>query len=167
MHWLIAIGLTFTLAAGAARAATPAQIACASYKAALDGETDPAKRAVALRSLPLGCTVPSPQKDLARKRKSSPSSPPTNIAPEDGAPDIEDLVSEGLGDLHSKDYAGALSQFQAAADRGDEGAEAMLGVIYDLGHGGAANPGAVRAWMVSAAAAGNSEAKDWLAQHPQ
>ena len=65
MRRVIAIGLVvtlgaFTLGAGAARAATPAEVLCASYKNAVAKETDRAKRDAMIRSLPHGCEVKAP-----------------------------------------------------------------------------------------------------------
>ena len=82
MRWLIAIGLTFTLAAGAARAATPAEIACTSYRTALAGETNAGRRAAMLKSVPQGCEArtQSPKLAVATKRRvpltPSPAIPP-------------------------------------------------------------------------------------------
>jgi uncharacterized protein len=72
------------------------------------------------------------------------------------------LYRDGQGG-EAQDYAEALHWYRKAADQGNALAQYNLGLLYQNGQGVPQDMAQSRAWMQKAAAAGDENAKKWLA----
>jgi hypothetical protein len=185
MRGLTAISLVFALGAGAAHAATPAEVICASYKSAMAKEPDRAKREAMARSLPRGCEVKAPPRKPAepvqRKVQAAPSPKPVPMpeaavpmpaqAPEPApAPvpmtpmpngvTVEQANKNGNKAYQSRNFGEAMRWFRISADHGDSTAQADVGELYFHGHGVAVDYGQALIWYRRSAAQGNAAAQD-------
>src|SRR5215469_13333821 len=71
-------------------------------------------------------------------------------------------LEDGAAAYARGDYAGARNLIQPLADRGDPPAEAMLGLMYVLGHGVKQNYAAALSWYRKAADQGLASAQSDL-----
>jgi TPR repeat protein len=179
MRWLIPIGLVVALGAGAAHAATPAEVLCAPYKAALAKETDHAKREGIIKSMPHGCEVKAAP---AAPRKAAPQpvaqeAPVPEAIPEQSEPppvpmpageplppgmSVDQAKQNGNKAYAAKDYAAAMRWYMMAASQGDAAALDDVGEFYFYGHGVPVDYGQAMIWYRRAAAKGNATAEDGI-----
>jgi hypothetical protein len=185
MRRVIAIGMVvtlgaFTLGAGAARAATPAEVLCASYKNAVAKETDRAKRDAMIRSLPHGCEVKAPPPVVHRPTEpahqqvqqipeaipeATPEPPPEPLpagVPLPSGVSVEQALKNGNKAYQDHDYAGAMRWFSMAAGQGDAVAEDDVGELYFFGHGVPVDYAKAMVWYRRSAAQGNATAQDGI-----
>ena len=180
MRWLIAIGVVFALGAGAARAATPAEVLCASYKNAVAKETDRSKREAMIKSLPHGCEVRAPpvHREPAKQPiqpipeaipepipEATPEPPPEPLpasAPLPSGVTVEQANKNGNKAYQSHDYAEAMRWFRMAAGQGDAVAEDDVGELYFFGHGVPIDYAQAMVWYRRSAAQGNATAQDGI-----
>jgi hypothetical protein len=181
MRWLIAFGLTLALAAGSARAATPSEVLCASYKNAVAKETDRAKKDAMLKSRPHGCGVRAPMRKRpepvtqaqpapeaapqpipAAIPEPAPEPPPEPAVPLPTGVTVEQANANGNKAYQSHDYGGAMHWFRMSAGQGDATAEDDIGELYFYGHGVGVDYGQAMAWYRRSAAKGNATAQDGI-----
>ena len=99
MRGLTAAGLVVVLGAAAvtsARAATPAEVLCASYKNAVAKETDHAKREAMIKSLPHGCEI----------KAAAPAPAPVHKPAEPAKQPVKTRPPPGLGDTKASGMFG-------------------------------------------------------------
>lgn len=185
MRRLIAVGVAgslgvLALGAGAARAATPAEVLCASYRNALAKETNPNKREQMIKSLPHGCQVKPPPPVRATKEpvkprpveqvpvaipEPAPEPAPEPLPPEPSLPDgvtVQQALANGNKAYQDHDYAQAMRWFSMAAGHGDAVAENDVGELYFFGHGVPVDYAQAMVWYRRSAAQGNATAQDGI-----
>jgi hypothetical protein len=184
MRRVVAIGLVatlgaFALGAGAARAATPAEVLCASYKNAVAKETDPGKRSAMIKSLPHGCTVQlAPTAPVHREPahqtvqpipeaipEAIPEPPPEPLPPSQPLPNgmsVDQALKNGNKAYQNHDYNEAMRWFTMAASQGDAVAEDDVGELYFFGHGVPVDYAQAMVWYRRSAAQGNATAQDGI-----
>ncbi len=187
MRGLIAVGLIVALGAGTARASTPGEVLCASYKTAVAKETDRAKRETMIRSAPHGCEVreapvrraaPEPVRQAAQPvpeaapkpipeavpeaTPTPPPPPPRPVAPLPRGLTLDQANKNGNKAYQTQDYAGAMRWFHMAADQGDAAAQNAIGAMYFFGRGVPVNYAEAMSWYRRSAAAGNAAAQDGI-----
>jgi len=74
---------------------------------------------------------------------------------------IGSLYQNGQG--VEQDYGEAMRWYRRAADQAYPAAQSNIGILYANGQGVPRNLSQARAWMQKAAAAGDEDARDWLA----
>ncbi len=190
MRRVISIGLvcalgaftlgTIALGAGAARAATPAEVLCASYKNAIAKETDRAKRAAMISSLPHGCEVKAPP-PVVRKPvepakqqiqpipeaipEAAPEPPPEPLPQTPPLPNgvsVDQALKNGNKAYQTHDYSEAMRWFSMAAGQGDAVAEDDVGELYFFGHGVPVDYAQAMVWYRRSAAKNNATAQDGI-----
>jgi hypothetical protein len=183
MRRVIAIGLVatlgaFTLSAGAARAATPAEVLCASYKNAVAKETDRAKRDAMIKSLPHGCVVQAAPAPVHREPahqpvqqipeaipEAIPEPPPEPLPPGQPLPNgvsVDQALKNGNKAYQGQDYNEAMRWFRMAASQGDAVAEDDVGELYFFGHGVPVDYAQAMVWYRRSAAQNNATAQDGI-----
>ena len=171
MSRLILIGLVVALGAGAAsaaRAATPAELICASYKNAVAKETDYSKRQAMIKSAPAGCEIKSaPPKTVvshAHPTAEAPPPPEPEMLPPlpPGTATVEQAKLNGNKAYQEDDYPHAMQWYRLAADQGDATAEDDIGEFYYYGHGVRVDYGQALSWYQLSAAKGNATAEDGI-----
>lgn len=190
MRRVVAIGLVvalgaftlggLTLSAGAARAATPAEVLCASYKSAVAKETDRAKRDAMIKSLPHGCVVQAAPAPVHRPTEpahqqvqqipeaipeAQPEPPPEPLPagpPLPSGMSVDQALKNGNKAYQNHDYAEAMRWFSMAAGQGDAVAEDDVGELYFFGHGVPVDYAEAMVWYRRSAAQGNAIAQDGI-----
>jgi TPR repeat protein len=167
----------FTLSVRSARAATPAEVLCASYKSAVAKETDRAKRDAMIKSLPHGCTVQAAPTPAHRSTEPAhqqvqqiPEAIPEAQQPEPlpAGPPLPDGVSvdqalkNGNKAYQDHDYGEAMRWFSMSAGQGDAVAEDDVGELYFFGHGVPVDYAQAMVWYRRSAAQGNAIAQDGI-----
>ena len=185
MQRLTLVALALVVAAPAARAATPAEVLCASYKDAIAKQSDRAKREQMIRSLPRGCVIaapehrPAPARPAPRpapeprpapapkptERPAWPSEPPIQPSPSpttmtSGGVTIEQARENGNKANQKRKYGDAMRWYKMAADAGDPVAETAVGDLYFNGRGVRTDFGEAMNWYRRAAAKGNATAEE-------
>jgi hypothetical protein len=75
-----------------------------------------------------------------------------------GATDLESAKRA----YHDKDYATAVQEFSALADKGNAEAQLILGKMYMMGQGVPKDPEQANKWLKASAAQGNADAEFFL-----
>jgi hypothetical protein len=164
------------LSAGAAHAATPAEVLCASYKNAVAKETDRAKRDAMIKSLPHGCEVKAPppvHKEPVKQPvqqipeaipEAIPEPPPEPVplTPLPSGMTVDQALKNGNKAYQQRDYSEAMRWFTMAAGQGDAVAEDDVGELYFFGHGVPVDYATAMVWYRRSAAQGNATAQDGI-----
>lgn len=191
MRRLTALGSIIAVVAvygTAARAATPAEVLCASYKGAIAKETNAAKREAMIKSLPRGCEVraaparkpeetkaapkPKPEEAPAPTPPPQPAPPPMASPPQSPPPPLSTTLANGMtiaeanaaGNkaYQARKYADALKLFRMSAEAGDPTAEADIGDMYFHGHGVSVDYGQAMSWYHRAVSKGSASAAEGI-----
>jgi len=166
----------FVLSAGAARAATPAEVLCASYKNAVAKETDRSKREEMIKSLPHGCEVkaaPPVHKEPVKQPVQQipeaipeaipePAPEPVPLTPMPSGMSVDQALKNGNKAYQGHDYSEAMRWFTMAAGQGDAVAEDDVGELYFFGHGVPVDYATAMVWYRRSAAQGNATAQDGI-----